>query len=155
MHTQAHQRRAQHGVIQHPAQNRRIPLLGVVMHPTNCWESSWGRVELVPSLPLSVRVLRLGELLLELPPGDLFLLRIQLLIKLMRLPEHVPKDPIFSSSACRFCRIIRRNRPPHTRIERVHHLGQEDTHHPYWHFSRITPASPRVRQTEQTVIPGR
>ena len=53
------------------------------------------RVELIPSLLLHVRVLRLGEFLLELPPGDLLLLRIQLLIKLMRLPEHVAKDHHF------------------------------------------------------------
>ena len=43
-----------------------------------------GRVELVPSLLLHVRVVRLGELLLELLPDDLLLLRVQLLVKLMR-----------------------------------------------------------------------
>jgi hypothetical protein len=44
-------------------------------------------------LLLHVGVPRLGELLLELLPGDLLLLRIKLLVKLLRLLEPIPKNP--------------------------------------------------------------
>jgi hypothetical protein len=108
----------------------------------------WGRVELVPSLLLHIRVGRWGEPLLELLPGDL-LLRVQLLIELMRPLQHVPKIPLVGSSTRRFSPNYSPHSTPHIpALSDFTILPQKDTHRRI-RTSRTT-QHPQTGQTEQT-----
>ena len=117
------------------------------------------QVELIPSLLLHVRVLRLGELLLELLPGDLLLLRVQLLITLMRPPEHVAKDPRFQLLRLPFLaelfaafgiRIPAVSDSPPCPRETLHRVLS-----PFHAPSQHPPQTGQIEQTAPGFIPGR
>jgi hypothetical protein len=98
-----------------------------------------GRVELVPSLLLGVRVLRLGELLLELLPGDLFAgadpaaQRTDVAARKMSL-----KYPHFQLLHPPFLTELFTAFDIHTPASSdFTSLAHEDTHHPYCHFGHV------------------